>query len=87
MFSMDGTLNLRRAIAVLLAGTLIASFPFLFFCNLAVLAILTKAFLIICLLDFIRRTTWRRPAGTILALFFLAEITAGLILLLVHNFS
>ncbi|MFN8253511.1 MAG: hypothetical protein U0V75_16695 [Ferruginibacter sp.] len=84
---MNKVLNTHNSILVLLAGILLASFPFLFFLNLALLALLTKIFLIICILDFIRKTTWRKKAGTILALIFLAEIASGIILLLVHTVS
>lgn len=79
---MSRLLNLNRVILILLAAAVIAAFPAIFFCNLAVLAVLMKFFLIICVLDFIRKTSWRKPAGTVLALFFLAEIVSGLILLI-----
>lgn len=83
---MNGLLQPNRSILVLLAAAMLATFPVLFLWNLALLNLLTKIFLVICLLDFIRKTSWRKKTGTVLALIFMAEIISGIILLFISRF-
>ena len=82
---MNGVLNTNRVLLVLLAAAVMVTFPGLFLLNFALLILLTKIFLVICLLDFIRKTNWRKETGAILVLVFLAEIVSGVILLFAHK--
>lgn len=84
---MNTTINIRRLIPVFLGCLLIALLPSLFFWYLATLMILTKIFVVICVIDYIRKSRMRKNIGLILASMFLAAIAALSILYFTNSFS
>ena len=72
-------------IPVVLAGFILASMPVLFFMYFALLIFLAKIFVIICVIDLIRKTSWRKKTGLALSLMFMAAIVS-LITMYVLNY-
>ena len=77
---MTKSLFFNRSIPLLLAALLLATIPGLFFIHLAVLAIFTNIFVVVCIIDFIKKTALRKPFGLVLGFMYLAEIISGMIM-------
>jgi uncharacterized membrane protein len=73
---MDRTLILHRLIAVILAGLILGSIPVLVFAYFAFLILLFKIFVILCIIDFIRKTSLRKKTGLMLTYMFIAGIVS-----------
>lgn len=79
---MNTTINIRMLVAIFTGCLIIALIPAFFFCYVAILILFTKAFVVICLIDYIRKTTMRKISGLILAIMFLAGIVAAIVIYL-----
>lgn len=84
---MKQLLQLNTLIPLVLTGILLASLPFMYFPFLGFLAFATKVFLIICLLDFIRKTDWRKTTGLVLIRMFCIAIFGLLFLAVLYMFG
>lgn len=73
---MNTTLNVRKVLPIFLGCLLIAMVPSFFFCYLVALFFLVNVFLVICIIDFIKKTQMRKDAGIILDSMFVAAIVA-----------
>ena len=74
--NMNITLSHHRLIQIFLAGLFIALLPSMLFWYLAVVILVTKLFVIICIIDFIRKTAFRKSIGSILIVLVLACISS-----------
>ncbi len=83
---MTFSLNLHHIIPTLLSGLLLATFPGLFFIYLLLLALCTLIFLVICMIDFVKRTALRKRTGLVLSYMFLTAIVSVLALYSVPAF-
>ena len=73
---MTKAINLKTLIPIILAGMALASVPSISFLYLGVLMFCLKLFVIILIIDIIRKTSFRRQAGKLLARLFLVGIIA-----------
>jgi hypothetical protein len=80
-------ITLTNLIPIFLIGFILASIPTLFFFYFAFLILLTKIFIIICIIDFIRKTSIRKKTGLILGFMFIAGIISVITMFVLHSFN
>lgn len=76
---MNLSLSTHRLIQIFLAGLFIALLPSMLFWYLAIVILFAKMFIIICIIDFIRKTTFRKTIGSVLVVLLLACISSLII--------
>lgn len=73
---MNLTLDGHKLIQIFLGCLILASMPVLFFVYLAALVLLTKIFIVICIIDFISKTSIRKRFGLFLISVYLAYMVS-----------
>jgi hypothetical protein len=82
---MNATLNIQRLLPFFLGCLFIASTSFIF-CYLAILFFLFPCFLVVCIIDLVKKTRLRKNAGLLLATMYVAGIVALVIFYLRESF-
>ncbi|MBL7702807.1 MAG: hypothetical protein JNM14_11190 [Ferruginibacter sp.] len=82
---MAANIDVRKFIPFFLISICIATTPHLFFWYLVALAICVKAFVVICVVDFFRKTSLRKNFGLVLSVMILAAICSLVVLSLKYS--
>ncbi len=73
---MDKSINIHRLIPLFLACLVLAFAPSFFSWYLVITIVSIKAFVVICIIDYIRKTTLRKRFGLVLAIMLTALIVS-----------
>lgn len=76
---MNTSINTQRLVPLFMVCLFIALVPSLFFWYLAALSLLIKIFVVVCLIDYLGKTTIRSHFGLVLIAMFLAAIIATIV--------
>ncbi len=82
---MNTSINIQKLIPVFFVCLFIALIPSFFFWYILLLAICIKAFVILCIIDYIKRTTMRKKIGLLLSVMILAAIASLVILYFLNS--